>query len=246
MWVTEIGYNAFLFSSVISEPAICAIENIYYDGTIDDWCSIIFDGIDANPMRYANNFYILNENGEYMHFDKKYSTITELTISDAFDSVGDYVFVGFKSLTSVIRPNTISTIGTCSFFNCKNLENLVFEGIITSIGESAFAYCSSLTTFGISEGIIVINSATFMWCTGLTSILIPNSVEEIGEYAFDHCDSLNTILFAGTIEEWNINVGINNDQFNDATVYYYSETSPETSGNFWHYDGNNNPVVWGD
>ena len=30
----------------------------------------------------------------------------------------------------------------------------------------------------------------------------------------------------------------------NATRYYYSEEAPTTSGNFWHYDENGNPVAW--
>ena len=29
------------------------------------------------------------------------------------------------------------------------------------------------------------------------------------------------------------------------TVYFYSEVQPTGVGNFWHYDADGNPVVWG-
>ena len=35
-----------------------------------------------------------------------------------------------------------------------------------------------------------------------------------------------------------------NSYLKNATRYYYSEDVPTTSGNFWHYDENGNPVIW--
>ena len=76
------------------------------------------------------------------------------------------------------------------------------------------------------------------------SFIIPDGVTGIGYSAFDSCDSLNTVYYTGTESEWNaINVGANNDSLTNATRYYYSETKPTVSGNYWHYvDGK--VVVW--
>ena len=48
---------------------------------------------------------------------------------------------------------------------------------------------------------------------------------------------------AEVVEE-NIDLGESNEYFLNATWYYYSEEAPTKEGNFWHYDGDSNPVAW--
>ena len=105
--------------------------------------------------------------------------------------------------------------------NRINLTSVTIPDSVTSIGEYAFAYCSKLT-----------------------SVTIPDSVTSIGERAFIMCSKFIDIYFIGSEEDWNdISIGNYNTDLTNATRYYYSETSPTTTGNFWHYvDGV--PTVW--
>lgn len=78
------------------------------------------------------------------------------------------------------------------------------------------------------------------------SFTIPDSVTSIGSFAFHGCSLLKNVYFGGTAEDWEkINIDSNNSYLIDATCYYYSETMPEESGNYWHYgpDGET-PVIW--
>ena len=38
------------------------LMNVYYNGTIEDWCKIDFSTSDSNPMCYAEHIYMLDEN----------------------------------------------------------------------------------------------------------------------------------------------------------------------------------------
>jgi hypothetical protein len=71
-------------------------------------------------------------------------------------------------------------------------------------------------------------------------------VTNIAFEAFYECDNFKVIYYKGTAKDWNkISVDNNNDNLTSATRYYYSETKPTTSGNYWHYvDGE--VVVWGE
>ena len=244
--ITEVGLNAFSLVIQQAPSAIPALTDVYYDGTLEEWCGISFESIESNPMYYAANFYILDVNGEELHNGKKYSTITNLVIPNTVSSIGDYQFVGFRSLEKITIPNTVTSIGTCSFHNCQNVENVVFEGNIDSIGEGCFAYCHSLTTVDLPSGIAIINEASFYWCENLNSIVIPDSVVEVAEGVFHECDSLGKIMYKGTSNQWS-EITINalyNGSLAGATVYYYLESTPEEPGNYWHYV-DDVPTIWG-
>ena len=144
-----------------------------------------------------------------------------MTIGDSVTSIGNYAFEGCTGLTSVTIPDSV-----------------------TSIGNYAFQNCTSLTSATIGDGVEWIGEYTFASCFNLTSVTIGEGVTSIGSSAFYYCTSLSTVYYKGTADEWS-GISIGGHIFNGtpATRYYYSETEPTTSGNFWHYvDGE--PVVW--
>ena len=76
--------------------------------------------------------------------------------------------------------------------------------------------------------------------------MIGNSVTSIGSEAFSRCTWLDIIYYQGTADDWN-KIDINNsgnDKLTSATRYYYSETKPTESGNFWHYNDNGEIEEW--
>ena len=88
----------------------------------------------------------------------------------------------------------------------------------------------------IPESFTTINDYAFYDCDSLVRVTIPDSVTSIGSYAFYGCSSLTEVYYNGSAEEWNsISIGGYNTQKNNATLYYYSESHPTTSGNFWHW-----------
>lgn len=55
--IIEIEHDAFYnFNS---------LENVYYNGTIEEWNKIIFDNIYSNPINNGGKLFILNENNEW-------------------------------------------------------------------------------------------------------------------------------------------------------------------------------------
>jgi hypothetical protein len=81
--------------------------------------------------------------------------------------------------------------------------------------------------------------------SAVKNIVIPVSVSKIEEGVFWSATKLTTVFYMGTANDWN-NISINphnNEYLLNATRYYYSETKPTNSGNYWHYvDGV--PTVW--
>ena len=145
-------------------------------------------------------------------------------------------------------PDTLISLGEHVFSGCVSLTSIKIPNGITSIGSGMFTNCVSLNTIDIPEGVTSIGVAAFRECTSLESITIPNSVKSVGEYAFYGCNSLKTVYYTGTEEQWK-SIQINNDQSgNDylinAPIYYYLESEPLESGNYWYYDNDGNIVIW--
>ena len=109
-------------------------------------------------------------------------SLTSLVIPDSVTNIGDYAFSGCSSLSSVVIPDSVSCIGSGAFKNCSSLSSLVIPDCVTSIGNYAFAYCKSLT-----------------------DIVIPNSVTSIGDNAFRHCSSLSSVVIPESVVNLNGN-----------------------------------------
>lgn len=80
----------------------------------------------------------------------------------------------------------------------------------------------------------------------LTDIVIGQSVTAIGADNFQQYESpLQRVFYEGTQAQWNgITVKSGNQKLDAAQKYFYSETRPTTTGNYWHYDGDGNIVIW--
>lgn len=142
----------------------------------------------------------------------------ELTVT----SIGDKVFSGYESLTSVVLPTSITSIGESAFSGCSNLaaiflpteliciENGTFSGCsnlpsisipnsVSSIGDDAFSYCSNLASISIPNSVSSIGSRAFSYCSDLVSAVIPNSVTSIGKWAFMNCSNLASISIPNSV-----------------------------------------------
>ena len=174
------------------------------------------------------------------------SGLTSVTIGNSVTSIGESTFEGCSGLTSVTIGNSVTSIGGSAFRGCSGLTSVTIGNSVTSIGVSAFYECSSLTSVTIGNSVTSIGESTFEGCSGLTSVTIPDSVTTIGRWAFENCSGLKTVYYKGTAAEWEkISIGYNNSNLKSATRYYYSETKPTESGNYWHYDADGvTPVIW--
>ena len=114
-------------------------------------------------------------------------------------SIGDSVFSGKTSITSITIPNTITKIGNSVFKNCKGLETLVIPSSVTSIGNSAFFGCTGFTTFTLPDNVTVLGISMFYGCSSLTSITLPTSLQAIPDSMFYGCTSLTSFTIPTNI-----------------------------------------------
>ena len=193
--VEAIGYSAFYGCSGLTgeleiPASLISIESnafyncsgltsVDYAGDLASWCGIGFGNENSNPLGYAHNLYFND------------ALVTEVTIPNTMNSIGQYAFQGCSNLTAVYYQGDLASWCGFSFGNEYSnplryahnlyidnelLTELIIPSTVTSIGQYTFQGCSSLTG----------------------DLVIPNAVTSIGKYAFSDCSGFNGSLFIGS------------------------------------------------
>ena len=184
-------------------------------------------------------------------------------------SIGDGVFADCpsSSIRKIVLPTTVTSVGKSAFEDCKDIE-IVIEGELTSIGDAAFKNCTALTSVPLGEGLLSVSFQAFRGCTALESVRLPKSVTTICETAFEECEALTFIVlydslasvvdaafrncsnlkylyFYGSAENAiNISVSTNNNAFRSAKHYIYSQSQPQSAGDYWYTDEKGRIKIW--
>lgn len=114
--------NELILPSTIKSIALeafynCKIEKVVFEGTIEEWCSIQFIGISANPLYHPDN---------------------------AKDNTK--LYIDGELIETLVIPNSVSTISSYSFIDCGSLKEVVIPESVTSIEPLAFKNCGSLSS----------------------------------------------------------------------------------------------------
>ena len=168
--VTAIGEDAFVG---------CAIKNVYAD-SIASWLGISFANAAANPIAFADNFYV---EGKLVS--------AELVIPAGTTVISPYAFITLD-ITSLKIPATVTSVGEGAFADCKKLASVVFENGATEIGASAFANCSALASVTLPANLETIGESAFENCVALTAVVLPDSVKTVSSKAFANCAKLES------------------------------------------------------
>ena len=167
--VTSIGGHTF--SGCLSLTSITIPDSVTSIG------SLVFEGC-KNLKKFEGKFAA--DNGRCLIKDNviiSYANASgaEYTIPDSVTKIGDWVFIGCTSLTSVTISDSVTSIGKYAFNSCTALKSVTIPDSVTSIGGNAFSNCTSLT-----------------------SVTIPDSVTEIGGWVFSDCTSLIDVYCKAT------------------------------------------------
>ena len=103
--------------------------------------------------------------------------VTEI-MGDKYGQTGG-AFYGFKSLKSIVIPNSVRTIGHNAFRNCESLRSII-----------------------IPEGVEEIDDYAFANCTSLKSVTLPKSICRVGSDVFLFCDNIEEVHYSGTLRQW--------------------------------------------
>ena len=136
--VTHIGKRALAFDTIntgasltlpstlktIEEKAFSTsmrnLGNLYFNGSIAEWCNIKADTYDAAPLLYATSckFYI-NGNEELP---------SVLKVPEGVTYVSKYAFANRTNITDIYLPLSIQTIDSGAIKGCSSLANIYYAG----------------------------------------------------------------------------------------------------------------------
>ena len=141
-------------------------ENFNFNGSLKDWCNIIFDN---------SNFY---ENGVYYQESGKPETIhPSQHILD-----GGIFTINNEEIVDLVIPDSITDLKGYNFYRLKSIKTLDLKNVQT-IGDSTFEGCTSLTSIDLTN-VQTIGDNAFYGCTSLNSLTIPSTVISISSNAF--------------------------------------------------------------
>lgn len=91
--------------------------DMYYAGTIEDWCNVIFDGSHIKGF----NLFIDNE------------IVQDLEIPDTVVEIAEGAFNYCQSILSLILPKSIAIINYGVFLGCMNLKTVYYNGTVDEL-----------------------------------------------------------------------------------------------------------------
>lgn len=213
--VTSIGEDAFALAYWNYESSI---QDVYYKGTLEQWCNIKFSYC-GNPCNDGANLYIQGQ------------LVENITVPSSVKELKIYAFKGCESLKTITLPEGLTKIGDYAFSGCSSLSNISIPNSITAVGYSAFSGCNALNfnTFGemqylgnstnpyavvskalstsITDGTIHQNTKAFqsqaLRGAKIQSAIVPHGVTAIGDSTFYECKSLEYIKIPNTVTLFN-------------------------------------------
>lgn len=177
--------------------------------------------IDITPLPFGHIFGTIefyNSQESESEIAENYfvpKSLTKVTITDA-PNVTTYAFINYNYIETIVLSDDIRIIGTYAFKNCENLKEINIPKNLTNLSSKAFENLPNLETLLFhSNNISLGNSCPFIDCSKL----------------------------AVYFETTTLPKGWRADKWSYITYYLYSESKPETVGNYWHY-ANNQISIW--
>jgi len=86
----------------------------------------------------------------------------------------------------------LTQLGNNVFFGCSSLTSVTLPDGLTLLGNNVFNGCSSLTSVTLPDGLKKLGWYTFQGCSSLTSVSLPDGLTQLGGSVFDECSSLTS------------------------------------------------------
>jgi len=175
--------------------------------------------------------------------------LKSVTLPETINEIKEWGFFN-GNITSINIPSNLKRIGDRAFQKINVRGTITIPGAVQKIPYRAF-WDSAMDILILKDGIKTIEDGAIGHNRNLIAVVIPKTIEEIGGTTFSGSPKLKTIFYSGVETEWiflNVTDSMegeyNFSQFvEEIDVYFYSETQPDTEGNFWHYV-NDKPSIW--
>ena len=172
--------------------------------------------------------------------------LESVIVPDGVTFIGDEAFSGCKKLISFEMPDSVTTIGRALFADCFSLQNIKLSNSITELTDQMFVNCDNLQFVDIPDGITFISGRAFDNCDMLTSVTMSSTIVTIENSAFTYSWNISKIYCKCTETQWNAIMSTYSHDYDNlylTTPYFYRESQPTETGNYWHYvDGV--PTAW--
>lgn len=131
------------------------------------------------------------------------SSLTEITLPNELNVIGEEAFRGCMQLEKVRIPRRCLTVGKSAFRGCTALKEIRLLSQLTVISEAAFAQCSSLTAIQLPQSLARIEASAFSGCSALETINFPENLEFIADDALNGCPNVVATVDEGSYAlEW--------------------------------------------
>ena len=125
-----------------------------------------------------------------------YVSLTSTT-NNYGNAVVDHVYENGQGIIT-FNGGDLKSVGNSLFTGCATLTSVTVPNSVTHFESAAFYGCSSLASINIPDNVTRIDAA-FVNCSALTKITIPYKVSVIDDFAFSGCSSLKRVDVKATI-----------------------------------------------
>lgn len=112
------------------------------------------------------------------------SRLTAVALPAGLKVIENGSFAG-SAITEITVPEGVEEIGDYAFYDCHSLRRVTLPPTVRRIGKGAFGRCPQLQAINLEEtSLSEIPPSLFAGCTSLQSLQLPHSVSMIGREAF--------------------------------------------------------------
>ena len=193
--VTTIGNEAFSGLGALTELVIGNSVETIGDGAFKGCYNLTSLCIPDSVTTIGNEAFYTSRK-DYKNL------VSELTIGNSVQTIGDSAFKDFCNLTSLRIPDSVITIGNEAFAGLSALTELVIGSSVEIISDRAFYGCYGLTSLRIPDSVKTIGMDAFETGTywNLISLIIGNSVETIKAGNFSRCENLTSLVIPNSVK----------------------------------------------